>query len=110
LAQSLFHELEALPYQEDELSRQFHLCKKAWIWLLLDKSPNQIYHLINEGLGITFDNFDETKFQGKTLVLEESELIHALTCTKARDDKLDESIEILTCMKNNLEILPYFDK
>ena len=110
LAQNLFDELELLHDYNDELSHQFYLCKKARLWSLLGKHPNQIYPLIEDGIKITFNNFDETELHGKTLVLEESELIHTLACTKASDGKLDEAIEILICMKNNLEILPTSDK
>jgi len=64
-------------FGNSDINRQFILSQKAKVFLKQGKPPMEICPLLNEGLSLTFNDFDENNLEGKILLFEESEILHS---------------------------------
>jgi len=89
---------------------QFILSKKARLWELQNKPPEQILQLIEEGMRITFDAYGTSNFVNTALLIEEVELLHTKAKVFAKSGKINLSIKILEQMISNISKLPRTDR
>jgi transcriptional regulator with XRE-family HTH domain len=109
-AEDIITQLEALPGFDTGIFLQFILSKKTRLWELQGKPADLIIPLIDEGIAITYDSFDEGYIEDKVLILEESELLHTKARIYAKAGNLDAAIKLLEQMVSNLDKLPSADK
>jgi len=109
-SETLFSELEETLGFDDGIYRQFLLSKKARLFELQGKPSSQILALTEEGLSITYDNYNDDEIGDNVLVLEEPEMIH-LRARQHRDaGNHNTAIKILNCIYSGLTKLPISDK
>jgi transcriptional regulator with XRE-family HTH domain len=109
-AEDIITKLEALSGFDTGICYQFILSKKALLWEQQGKPVCSIISLIDEGISITFENFDECNIEDKVLILEELELLHTKARIYAKSNNIDAAIRLLDDMVSNLDKLPSADR
>ena len=90
-AKSVIVQLENTDGFHTGINLQFLLSCKARLYEMEGENPTVIYKLIKEGMTITYPEFDEKKFKGEVLILEEIELLHTLALTYGSAGDLNAS-------------------
>jgi len=73
-------------------------------------NAKEIYKLINEGMHLTYPEFDMQVFKAKLFMYEEANLLHTLARTFGGDGRLDDAIQLLDKIYEGLEKLPTDNK
>jgi len=109
-AESILARLKEMEGFDSGVKRQFICSKEAQLLEQLGKPTSEIIPMIDEGMSITFGNYDENCIDGAALILEELELLHTKARLYARDGDIKGAIKILSGMKTNLARLPVTDR
>ncbi|MCL2215500.1 MAG: hypothetical protein FWB91_00640 [Defluviitaleaceae bacterium] len=88
------------------INRQFIISCQARLYRMQSKAAKELYPLINEGMRLTYPEFNMQSFKYKLLLYEEASLLHTLALTLAGDGKPDDAIEVLHKLKQGLEDMP----
>ncbi|MCL2605618.1 MAG: hypothetical protein FWD90_14215 [Defluviitaleaceae bacterium] len=105
--------LENILDKQSRINRQFLISCNVREALLRDPIDLQaITKQIMEGIKLTFPEFDAADFDGKTVLFEESELIHALAKVYEKTNRINEAIDLLTNLQKNIQSIPsdYYSK
>jgi len=109
-ADSILARLEATKGFDSDACFQFIYSKKARLLEQLGKESCQIVGLIEEGMALTYSEFNEKNIVGSVFILEETELLHTRARVYANDGDIDAAVRILAGMKANLTGLPMADR
>jgi len=102
----LFENLEGF---EEGINRQFIVSHKAR-YLEQTGAPNhEILPLIEEGMSITFPEYEHGTVADAILIFEESELLHTKARVLFKDGNLPEAINLLENIRAGLSKLPVDD-
>ena len=102
----LVGKLETQEGFETSVNKQFIVSCKAQLNELRDGEPQITIDLAREGLAITYEEFDENKFEGDVLLFEEPNLIHMLALGYHRKGDTDAAQGMLRYICEGLERLP----
>jgi len=110
VAERVLAQLEAELSEDNVVLKQFILSKKAKLMELRGEPASDILPIIDEGMAITFEDFQVNAVKGVALILEEPELIHTKARVYAKAGEYDAAVEILENMIESLTKLPKSDK
>jgi len=103
---SMFESLEGF---EEGINRQFLLSHKARYLEQSQRPASEIIPLIEEGMGITFPEYQQSTVADAILIFEESELLHTKARILYKDNKLADAINLLENIRAGLSKLPVDD-
>jgi len=109
-AGSILMQLEGMKGFDYGIFYQFICSKKARLWEQLGMPSSQIIPLIEAGLSVTLEKFDESLVDNIVLIKEEPELLHTRARLYVKDGDIDAALRLLAGMKNNLANLPIADR
>ena len=105
-APALLQQLEACPAFERGVSLQLLLSMKAQLFWQLDKPTEAILPLINQGMAVSFPEFNPDTFHGEVLAFQEPELLWVLAMTMARAGNRTGALRLLQNIWAGLDKLP----
>jgi len=108
-AEEIFQLFETLEGFEEGINRQFIVSHKARYLEQTGAHAKEILPLIEEGMSITFPEYQESTVADAILIFEESELLHTKARVLFKDGKLDEAITLLENIRAGLSKLPVDD-
>jgi transcriptional regulator with XRE-family HTH domain len=106
----LLAEMESSEYFNSGINKQFLLRCKAQFNEICKNDPGDTIKLVNNGMMITYPEFDECSFESYILILEETSLLHAKALAYHRLGEADKAIELLNRLINGLEKTPQDDR
>ena len=102
----LLEKLESkIGFGNSDINRQLILSQRAKLYERQGKHPDDILPLLNEGMKLTFENFDENKLQRRILLFEEAEILHTMALLKARSGDLHAAIRLLDVTQKSVSSL-----
>jgi len=87
-------------------NRQYLLCCKATLREISGADPRATMRLINEGMAITFPEYNEATFDGDALIFHEVNLLLTKAKVYKRNGQLLDAIALLIRISKGLENLP----
>jgi transcriptional regulator with XRE-family HTH domain len=97
-------------FMQHDRHRQYILCAKAANEMNNGNYDYKVVHsMLYEALTITIHNFREDCIDGYLLSKHELKAINMLAMTYAKNDRLDDAINILTSLRKNFD-KPFIDK
>jgi len=109
-AELLLNQIENLAIFDTGVLLQFKLSKKARLWDLQERPPEDIFPLIEEGMKETYFDYKSEDIFNTVLVLEEPELIYTKARLLMKIGNINDSVTILEHMVNNLSKIPSADQ
>jgi len=103
-------ELENRGGFEGGINRQFILSCQAQVNEFRRTNPDELVAIIKEGIALTYEEFDESDFDGDMLIFEESNLLHTLANTYQRQGKSSTAIPLLYRIHEGISRLPEDDR
>jgi len=108
-ARELFELFDSLEGFDEGINRQFIVSHKARYLEQIEAPANEILPLIEEGMSITFPEYQECTVADAILIFEESELLHTKARVLFKDEKLPQAINLLENIRAGLSKLPVDD-
>ena len=105
-AQELIRRLESSLDFDSIVNKQLWISLKTRLDVIKGDAGNETLRLINEGLRLTYKEFDEDSFDGDVLIFYECDLLLNLVRYRADRGDLDDAITILTCVLNGYSKQP----
>jgi len=109
-AEKILAELKSMPGFDKDVLLQFILSCEARLFELHGKPPELILPLIEQGMALTYKNFDYNDLDDKVLILEESELLHSMARMYEKSGDTAKAIRILEQMTQSFSKLPEADR
>ena len=94
---------------ENGINLQFILSCKAQLNELMQDDANKTVSLVNNGMALTYEEFNEDTFDGSMLIFEESTLLHTLAYAYNRMGRQDDAIKLLYRIQDGIIRLPEDD-
>ncbi|MCL2528164.1 MAG: hypothetical protein FWE42_07055 [Defluviitaleaceae bacterium] len=108
-AEEIFKLFDTLEGFEEGINRQFIVSHKARYLEQIGAPAYKILPLIEEGMNITFPEYQECTVADAILIFEESELLHTKARILFKDGKTAEAINLLENIRSGLSKLPVDD-
>ena len=108
-SKDLITQMENTGYFNNGVNKQFLLSCKAMYNEIVDGKYSVTIDLINEGLAITFPEYDENTFESGILVFEETKLLHTKALAYMRTGDTNKAIELLERILSGLKGVPQDD-
>jgi len=105
-AETLLMELMKADSFDSGINRQFILSCMARLYELQGKPPGEILDITQEGLSITYPDFDPGDFAGDILLFAEPELIQSQALALHKKGSTGKAIALLQRTKEGLDKLP----
>ena len=109
-AEDFINSLEKTKNFNDGINKQFLLSCKAQLNELYILNPQDTINFVNEGMHITYKEFNEKCFEGDMLIFEEPVLLHMLSKAYRRMGRINDSISLLYNIYEGILRLPEDDR
>ena len=95
---------------DTEIERQLIIIWKAQLnELKQTASPSHTMSLVDEGIALTYKEFDHQSFEGNMLIFGEAKLLHIYALALSREGKISEAITLLRRIQKGISLLPEDD-
>ena len=106
---SLIKQMENLECFSNGVNKQFLFSCKAALNEALGIDPQDTINIINEGLAITFPEYDESCFESTILIFEEINLLHTKALVYKKTGNISKAIKLLKRIILGLKNAPQDD-
>ena len=106
----LIKELEETGLYNTNINHQFLLSCTATIGAIDGKNLNKIIELANDGIVLTYPEFNIKTFKSNLLILEEAQLLHVIALANRKNGDLLEATRLLEQMREGIILLPKDDR
>jgi transcriptional regulator with XRE-family HTH domain len=92
------------------INKQYILSCIARLHMIQHKSPEKILDMVNEGIRLTYEDFDPNDIKGDALLFNEPQLIHIQALAHSRTGAVDKAIRQLQQLESGMSRLPQDDR